>query len=292
MSEPQLRDEPRMDDAFRARMRQGLSSMAVRERMRERRRNRAIAGGAVAAVVVATFAVVGAQALAGLQPERDRAAPPMPTHSTIQTPAETPEPTEPVETTPAPEPPEHTPPPGLEGAAAGQPTVTDVRSCSECGDTGAGGGDPAESHFDVYLLCEGRGTVRFGGEVWADCGDHRAGTGFVEHGVADWYDDGDPRFTTSDDFDGQLSVVEPGAPATGASPGVTATVWVTCSAPEGTVTVGGVLFDCSAPVPPEGETLVGSTLAAWGVPIEPGLFAPRIDIGANAVVSVSYVVDR
>lgn len=282
---------PQMDEEFKARMRRGLSTMAVRERIRERTRNRAIAGGALAAVVVATVAVFGSQALGTLQSEREQAAPPT-TTSPMETGVPTPEPTEPGETTPPTEPAEPTAPPGLEGVAAGEPTVTDVQSCAECGDAGAAGGDPTESHFDVYLLCEGSGTVRFGGEVWADCGEQRAGTGFVEHNVADWYDDGDPRFTTSDDFDGQLSVVEPGAPATGASPGDTATVWVTCSAPEGTVTVGGVLFDCSAAVPPEGETLVSSTMAAWGVPIEPGLFAPRIEIGADAVVSVSYVVDR
>lgn len=282
---------PQMDDEFKARMRRGLSTMAVRERMRERSRNRAIAGGALAAVVIATVAVFGSQALGTLQSERDQAAPPT-TTTPVETGVPTPEPTEPVETTPPTEPAEPTPPPGFDGVAAGEPTVTDVETCIECGDAGAAGGPQLERIYDLYLLCEGSGVVRFGGEVWVDCGDHRAGTGFVEHGVPDWYDDGDPQFTTSDDFDGQLSVVEPGAAAVGDSPGATATVWVTCSSPEGTVAVGGVLFDCSAAVPPEGETLRASTLAAWGVPIEPGLFAPRIEIGADAIVSVSYVVER
>ena len=59
---------PRMSHDFEERMRRGLSTMAVRERVRERRRNRAIAGGAVAAAVVAVPGEVkGGRLVAALQ---------------------------------------------------------------------------------------------------------------------------------------------------------------------------------------------------------------------------------
>ncbi|WP_306233264.1 hypothetical protein [Agrococcus beijingensis] len=290
-----------MDDAFKARMRQGLSSMAVRERLRERRRNRAIAGGALAAVVVATVAVIGAQALGGGQLEQDRAQPgttqtPAPATSSTPAPTEpsTPAPTEP--STPAPSEPgpaPATPPAGFEVVAAGEPRVLDVQSCADgCGDAGTGGGSPVERTFDVYLLCEGSGSVAYGGQSWVDCSEHPAGSAFVQLDAIDTVDDGDPQFTTSTDFDGQLRVVEPGRLPAGDAGGSTATVFVTCQGTRGTVRVAGVVFDCAAAEAAPGMVVRSSTIAAWGVPIEAGALAPRIEPDPDASVQVAYVVER
>lgn len=295
----QLPPEP-MGDAFKARMRQGLSAMAVRERLRERRRNRAIAGGALAAVVVATVAVIGAQALTSVQLERDLAGPgtteaPSPTDAATATPTPTPavEPPSATPTVPVETPAQTGPPPGLEGVAAGVPEVLDVLSCpGGCGDTGAGGGSQIERRFDIYLVCEGRGQVRYGGQEWIDCADHPAGSGFVQLDAADTYEDGDPQLTTSDDFDGALSVVDSGGVPVGARPAERATVYVTCLVVEGAVTVGGVVFDCAAPQAPEGEFVQQSTMAAWGVPILAGEIAPRIERTSTSAVRVAFVVER
>lgn len=284
-----------MSDEFASRMRQGLSTMAVRERVRERSRNRAIAGGALAAVVVATVAVFGSQALGQLSPERDQAGP-----AVTQTP--TTAPTEPGSTDPAPSEPaptetaptEPTPPPGFAGVAAGEPLVVDTESCGgDCGDAGAAGnGTPVERLLDIFLLCEGSGSVSYGGAPWVDCSQHAAGSGFVQFDVVDSFEDGDPQVTASSDFDGQLSVVEAGQPPVGSGGGGTATVWVTCTGSTGRLTVGGVLFDCSTAVAPAGEIVVGSTIAAWGVPIRPGEIAPRVEGGRSAMATVSFVVER
>lgn len=289
-----------MSDEFASRMRQGLSTMAVRERVRERSRNRAIAGGALAAVVVATVAVLGSQALGQLGPERDQAGP-----AVTQTPTTAPTgPTEPGSTEPAPSetaPSEPTPtdtaptpPPGFAGVAAGEPLVVDTESCGDgCGDAGAAGdGTHVERRFDIYLLCEGSGSVSYGGAPWVDCSEHPAGSGFVQFDVIDTFEDGDPQVTASSDFDGQLSVVEAGQPPVGSGAGGTATVWVTCIGSTGSVMVGGVLFDCSTAVAPEGEIVVGSTIAAWGVPIRPGEIAPRVEGDRSGMATVSFVVER
>ena len=304
MSGLQPGDEPRMDDAFRARMRQGLSSMAVRERMRERRRNRAIAGGAVAAVVVATFAVVGAQALAGVGAERDQAAPAS-TQSEAPAPtvAETPPgdaPTaQPTESAAATEPAEPTPPPGLEGVAAGEPQLLDVLTCDGgCGDTGAAGGPLLERTYDVYLLCGSRGTVHFGGELWVDCGELGAGAGIALFDRMDTLEDGDPQFTTSSDFDGDLVVVDAGEPPVRQSrgaegEGTTATVWLTCDSLTGTIAVGDSVIDCGGVEAPADGTFRGSLFAVWGVPILPGEIGPRVEVGDDAQLgSLTWVIER
>lgn len=284
---------PEMGDDFRGRMRQGLSSMAVRERLRERRRNRAIAGGALAAIVVATVAVIGSQALGGAQLEQDRAQPGT-TQTPGQPPAQTPGGTDPGTSTPPVEPPVETgaptPPPGLEGVAAREAQLLDVATCAECGDAGSADGAPVEGRFDVYLVCEGRGTVSFGGVLWVDCAEHPAGTGFAQLGVVDTLSDGDPQLTASSDFDGRLSRVDEGAPAVGEGEGGTATVWVTCSGQSEPVVVGGVTFDCGAVEAPEGEMVTAATFAAWGVPILPGEIAPRLTGAVPA--SLSFVVER
>lgn len=291
MNDEQQGGRPGMSEEFKARMRQGLSTMAVRERVRERRRNRAIAGGALAAVVVCAVAVFGSQALGNLSSERDQAAPPTPTAptETAQPTAEpTAEPT-PEETAPA----SPTPPPGFEGVAAGEPLVLDHETCvGGCGDVGAGGGPPVERTFDVYLVCEGSGSVSYGGELWVDCAGQATGAGFVRLGVLDTVDDGDPQFTTSGDFNGRLAVVDAGAPPVGDGAGGTATVWVTCHSPYDAVTVGGVLFDCGTVEVPQDELLVRATMAAWGVPILPGEIAPRIEQGESSTAEVSFVVER
>ncbi|MCH1881885.1 hypothetical protein [Agrococcus sp. ARC_14] len=284
-------NDEQMSDEFKSRMRQGLSSMAVRERMRERSRNRAIAGGALAAVVVATVAVFGAQALGGVA-ERDQAAPSSPTPTVVETPtpgettAPTPAPTE----SPEPEP---TAPPGLEGVAAGEPLVVGVETCADgCGDAGAAGPEPiVERIFDIYLVCEGRGTVFFGSEAWIDCSAQQVGSGFVQLDQRDVVGDGDLEFTSSEDFNGALTLVDAGQPPVGTIEGDSATVWVTCSDQSSTITVGGVAFDCSAAEAPADDFFRSATLAAWGVPILPGEIAPRIERD-QGTGSVSFVVER
>ena len=87
--------QPGMSEDFKARMRQGLSSMAVRERVRERRRNRAIAGGAVATVTAVVLGVGVWQIAGAIDPRVDQAAVPTTSvePSTTPTPAPTPTPT-------------------------------------------------------------------------------------------------------------------------------------------------------------------------------------------------------
>lgn len=259
--------ETGMSPEFRARMRQGVSTMAVRERVRERRRNRAIAGGAVAAVAAAVVGVGVWQFSGVLDPRVDEAAPAPTTtlQPTAVEPSATPEPAETPTASETPDP-GPTPPPGFEGVAAGQPIVTASVPRGDFGDTGAAGGSALERVYDVYVLCEGSGTVRFGGEAWIDCADFEAGTGWAVFGEIDVVGDGDPQYTTSDDFDGQLQVVDAGAAPQGSVEGDTATVYYDCGP---SVTVGGVLFDCSDPASI-------NNLAAWGVPIGAGSFAPAI----------------
>jgi hypothetical protein len=280
---------PPMGDDFQARMRRGLSTMAVRERVRERRRTQAIAGGALA-VIAAAVVGVGAWQLADAtgDPQRDQAAP----TPSVSQPADTPAPSEPGASEPAPtDRPDPTAPPGLEGVAAGEPEVLDVLRCEECGDAGAAGQAPVvERTFDVYLVCEADGTVDYGGQRWIDCADHPAGTGFTQLGVPDLIDDGDPRFTASDDFDGALSIVDAGAPPVGSIDGASATVSVVCHRDQGAVTVGGVRFDCTAGW--EGPGVQSVIQAAWGVPIRPGEIGPRIELDGDALASVTYAVER
>ncbi len=261
--------QPGMSPDFRARMRQGVSTMAVRERVRERRRNRAVAGGAVAAVAAAVLGVGVWQFSGVLDPRVDEAAPAPTTTPTAIEPSVTPEPTVAATETPDPGP---TPPPGFEGVAAGEPIVTASVERGESGDTGAAGGPGIERMVDVYVLCEGTGTVSFGGAVWIDCADFEAGTGWAVLGEADLVGDGDPQYTTSDDFDGQLQVVDAGVAPQGSAQAATATVYYDCGP---SVTIGGVLFDCSDPTSID-------ELAAWGVPIGAGSFAPTIAPGDDA----------
>lgn len=284
-----MNDEPQpgMSEEFKARMRQGLSSMAVRERVRERRRNRAIAGGAVATVTAVVLGVGVWQIAGAIDPRVDQAAVPTTSvePSTTPTPAPTPTPTSaptaPTETAE----PEPTPPPGFEGIAAGTPFMHDFFDCADdCGDTGAGGSGPVvERTYDVYVVCEGAGTVSYGEAVWVDCGTLAPGSGFAELGVLDTIDDGDPQFTASSGFTGQLSVVERGAPSSGSVEGSTATVFVECSPFTDPVTVGGTRFACD-------PDLESQSLAAWGIPILPGEIAPRIEGVEHA--TIRFVVER
>ncbi|WP_343920022.1 hypothetical protein [Agrococcus citreus] len=274
--------QPRMSDDFKARMRQGLSSMAVRERVRERRRNRAIAAGAVAAVTAVVLGVGAWQVVGAIDPRVDQAAtPPTTTVEPSATPTPTPTLAPAATETAEPEP---TPPPGFEGVAAGVPIITDFIDCSAgCGDSGAAGGPMIERVFDVYVLCEGTGSVLYGGAEWIDCADHEPGSGWALLDASDVVGDGDPRYTTSPDFDGQLQVVDAGAAPSGDATGSTATVYYDCGA---SVTIGGVLFDCSDPgIIPD--------LAAWGIPIAPGSFAPRIEFApGDAKGPVRWVMER
>jgi hypothetical protein len=268
-----------MSEEFRARMRQGLSSMAVLERRRERRRNRAIAGGSAAAVA-ALVVGVGIWSVAGAElPERDQAAPTSPVEPGAAPSDPASEPTPSASPLPA-------PPTGFAGVAARQPiTYASLPGCeSECGDTGAAGGpldDRVERVYDVYVVCEGQGSVSFGGERWLDCSALAPGTGYAALGLYDLVDDGDPRFTASSDFDGQLSVVDTGEPSTGSIDGATATVFVDCYPGSLPITIGGVVFECD-------PTLASQSLAAWGVPILPGEIAPRIE----GTWSLRFVVER
>jgi hypothetical protein len=272
-----------MSEEFKARMRQGLSSMAVRERVRERRRNGAIAGGAVAAVAAAVIGVGAWQFAGTLDPRVDQAAPPAPT-STIE-PSAVPSTDPSIATTPTPTetiPPQPTPPPGFEGVASGVPIVTASVPRGEGGDTGAAGGGGVEREYDVYVLCEGTGTVSFGGAEWIDCTDFEEGTGWAVFGQVDEVGDGDPRYTASPDFDGELSVIDAGASPPGSAGGSTATVYYDCGP---TVTIGGVLFDCDA------DPTAIVNLAAWGVPIGAGSFAPRVE-SDDWTPSIRWVVER
>lgn len=293
MTEQQLRDEQGMDAAFRARMRQGLSTMAVRERTRERRRNRAIAGGALAAVVVATAAVFGVQALAGADGQRDQAAPPAPT-------SEAPAPTPTPEPTPT-EPPEPTPPPGFEGVAAGEPIVTESRA-GDVGDTGAAGGPHAsqiEGYIDSYVLCEGSGQVYSGDELWVDCATLQPGTVIADIGSPQYRDWVDSELSRSADFDGTVRAVPNGEVPEGVGVGGSATVYVECLF-EPSVTIGGVRFECMEPVDTgAGSTEVAAEMAAWGVPFGPDELVPRIEVDAasNGSLGVArgtirFVIER
>ncbi|MGM1030670.1 MAG: hypothetical protein ACQEWM_12500 [Actinomycetota bacterium] len=283
-----MSDEPQpgMSEDFKARMRQGLSSMAVRERVRERRRNRAIASGVVAAVTAVVLGVGVWQVAGSIDPRMDQAAPvPTSTIAPSAEPTPTPAPTSstaavPTETA-APEP---TPPPGFEGVASGVPIVTDFVDCSAgCGDAGAAGGPTVERVFDVYVLCEGSGSVLYGGAEWIDCAEHEPGSGWAVLDAMDVVGDGDPRYTSSPDFDGRLQVVDAGAAPTGEVVGDTATVYYDCGP---SVTIGGVLFDCSDPA-------IIPDLAAWGIPIEPGWFAPRIEFAPGEPrLPVRWVMER
>lgn len=277
MSEEQ---QSAMSAEYRARMRQGLSTMAVLERRRERRRNRAIAGGSAAAVAALVIGVGVWSVAGGAPPERDQAAPTSPIDPGAAPSASAPEPEPSAPTEP-------TPPPGFAGVAAGQPITYDsMPACeSDCGDTGAAGGgavdDRVERMYDVYAVCEGQGSVSFGGERWLDCSALAPGTGYAQFGLYDVVDDGDPRFTTSRDFNGQLSVVDAGEPSSGTVEGSSATVFVDCYPSTIPITIGGTVFDCD-------PTLASQSLAAWGIPILPGEIAPR----AEGVWSLRYVVER
>lgn len=274
--------QPGMSEDFKSRMRQGLSSMAVRERVRERRRNRAIASSAVAAVTAVVLGVGVWQVAGSIDPRMDQAAP-VPSITVAPSTPAPPPPTSaavPTETT-APEP---TPPPGFEGVASGVPIVTDFIDCSDgCGDAGAAGGPTVERVFDVYVLCEGSGSVLYGGAEWIDCADHEPGSGWAVLDAVDVVGDGDPRYASSPDFDGQLQVVDAGAAPTGDAIGGTATVYYDCGS---SATIGGVLFDCSDPA-------IIPDLAAWGIPVEPGSFAPRIEIAPGEPRSeLRWVMER
>ncbi|GEK81332.1 hypothetical protein [Agrococcus baldri] len=293
MNDERMPRGPGMDDAFKARMRQGLSTMAVRERMRERARTRAIAGGALAAVVVATAAVFGIQALGG-DAERDQAAPPTPT-ATETTP---PEGFEPPPASEAPEPmqtgqPGPTPPPGFEGVAAGEPQVLDAYDCgaadTECGDAGAAGGPQIERYFDAYVLCRGSGSVLYGESVWIDCTEHEPGTGWAQLRVPDVVGDGDPQFTATGDFDGELATVDAGRAPAGGTGAERVTAYLDCNGfGRERVTVGGTVFDCG-----QGGDLVVEQFGAWGVPVAPGSFAPAITVeGGEAPVIVRWLEER
>ncbi len=280
-----------MDDAFRARMRQGVATMAVRERVRERARNRAIAGGALATVVVATAAIFGVQALGGAAERHDQAAPPTPTRTAA------PEPT--VSPTPQPTPTEQepTPPPGFEGVAAGEPVVTGVIPPGDAGDAGAAGGphpSQIEGYVDAYVLCEGDGRVYSGDDLWVDCGALAPGTVIVDIGTPRFREWDDPELTWSADFDGEVRVVPNGEQPEGVGVGGTATVHVECLlAPP--VTIGGVRFDC------EGSPEAGhvTDLAAWGLPFGPDVLVPRIEVEpledgqpGSAHGTIRFVIER
>lgn len=284
-----MSDEQQMSDAFKARMRQGLSTMAVRERMRERARNRAIAGGALAAVVIAAGAVLGVQVLAGGAAHQDMAGPGTsttaePTAPPAPGPTEAPEPTEtePTETAPA----EPTPPPGFDGVAAGEPLVTSTIPL-ESGDAGAGGGyDPGqvERRTDIYVLCEGTGTVSLGDEPWIDCTTLQPGTVAVHLDrpyFSDWDDD---ELVVSDDFDGVVREVPAGEAPAGTGTGGTATVHVICFGDAPTV-VGGVSFECSW----SDDDEQARSVAAWGVPFGPDELVPRI---TERNGFITFVIER
>ncbi|WAC67196.1 hypothetical protein OVA14_05490 [Agrococcus sp. SL85] len=275
---------PGMSEEFQARMRLGLSTMAVRERVRERRRNRAIAGGAVAAAVVAVVAVLGGQVLAGGASERDVAVP-------TQTAEPTTEPTQPSLDTPTPEPTETepaepTPPPGFEGVAAGEPSVLDSVDCSEggCGDAGAAGGPSVEGVYDVYVLCQGTGQVRFGDSVWIDCTQFDPGTGWALLAYDDTVGDGDPEFTATSEFDGRLDVLPTGESPQGRAQASTATVYYDCSGFEEGPIIDGVQWDCR-----QGGFSIIPDLGAWGVPIPEGSYAPRIRHDGDGSLGTSMV---
>ncbi len=275
--------QPGMSDEFKTRMRQGLSSMAVRERVRERRRNRAIAGGGVAAVAALVVGVGVWQVTGAIDPSIDQAAPPVPS-MTAEPSATPPAPTL-TTATEAPEP-TPAPPPGFEGVAAGEPIVTASVEAPEGGDTGAGGGAPIEREYEVYVLCEGGGSVLFDGIPFIDCEQFEAGTGWAYFGLTDVVGDGDPQYTATADFDGQLQVVDKGAMPSGTVEGATVTVYYDCMSRE-VLTIGGQRFDCGA------DPRRIPDLAAWGVPVAPGSFAPRIeteDAGFNGVVR--WLVER
>ncbi len=162
------------------------------------------------------------------------------------------------------------------------PIVTDSVPASDSGDTGAAGGPSIERVYDVYVLCEGEGTVLFGGAAWIDCTEFEPGTGWAIFGQLDYAGDGDPQYTASPDFDGQLSVVDEGAVPAGSANGATATVYYDCGS---TVTIGGVVFDCDA------DPTAIVDLAAWGVPIGAGSFAPRVEAEVRPE-SIRWVVER
>lgn len=259
-----------LDPDFAQRMRAGLSTMAVRERRRERARRRVLGIGAATAAVAGVVAL-GLVQLGVVAVPGDETAPP-PTHDPGAVPTETAPAPPPEAEDPAPPDDGQTPPAGFEGVDPGE--VVALGSGPHLGGTGDAAADDDWVAIDVYVLCSGAGQVLEGGAAQVDCAAEPAGTIVMFSG---WDDPDAIDITTSGDFDGTVEWVPTGELPQVASQGGTATVEVACvgsrDRPQVYV-VGGITFDCATvgDIPYDQYT----TLAAWGVPYEAGQLGPAI----------------
>lgn len=261
---------PEMDEAFAQRMRRGLAAMPPRELARtERLRQRA--AGVIGVLVIVAVTVLGVQTLGpGASPGMEAVPTPTPTPSVTPTPDPTPTPAPSVSPTPEPDP-EPTPPPGFEGVAAGVPVITELGQAG-IGDTGSAGGGPSViAYADVYVLCQGTGSVDVEGVI-VDCTEEAPSTVIATLSLA--YDSAiasTPAVVPDAGFTGIVRVVERGQQPAGLGIGGVASVWVSCPA-DGLQSIGGVAFDCS-------QTYEGSyvgELAAWGIPYSAGQLVPTV----------------
>lgn len=277
------REGSEMDEAFAARMRRGLAAMPPREVARTQRIQQR-AAGALGVLAIVAVTVLGVQTLGSTGQGVEAVQTPSPTPSV--TPA--PEPAPPVAPsgTPTPEPdPEPTPPPGFEGVAAGVPVITEL-SQGGFGDTGAAGGPTTFGYADVYVLCEGAGTVDVRGSI-VDCAQEAPSTVVAMLPVAfDASVESSPSVVPDTGFTGVVRVVAPGEQPAGLGMGGVASVRVPCPS-SGPVTIGGVVFDCDQMY----EGLVVRELAAWGIPYSADQLVPRVVQADGGVTQLRFVLD-
>ncbi|WP_175414212.1 hypothetical protein [Agrococcus sp. SGAir0287] len=273
---------PQMDDEFAARMRRGLAAMAPREVARTRRIQERVAS-AVGVLVIVAVVVLGVQTFAPTigGPGVEAVPTSTPTPSVTPSPEPTPTPTP----TPTPEPePEPTPPPGFEGVAAGVPVITEL-SLPGFGDTGAAGGSTITAFVDVYVLCQGAGSVDVGGYT-VDCTQEAPSTVIAMLPVGfDPAVESSPSIVPDAAFTGIVRVVARGEQPAGLGIGGVASVWVQCPS-TGTV-IGGVAFDCDELY----DGLHIRELAAWGIPYSADQLVPTIVLGEGGGGLLRFVLD-
>lgn len=250
MSEPQ-----RMSAEFRRRMRAGVAEMAVQERLRERRRGRALLSGAAAVLVVAIAAVAGAQVLGGLS-QQDLAAPPppppLPSVTDVRD-TSTPTPTPSATITPAPsetpDPTTITPP--ISTAPTEPPRVIELPT-----------GGPAPSagqSYDLAIVCDPAIPMWIDNGAAPDAGSASwrslscdGVAAFIDFGVpaADarvfaLIEDGQPMPTVQRRLTGGSFTAEQDAALVASADGVlvSATVW--CGTTAGTVAIGARSEECT-----------------------------------------------
>ncbi len=168
---------PRMSEEFRDRMRAGLSTMAPHERLRERRRNRALVGGSAAAVLVIVGAVVAVQGVRGTLLQDEAAPPPPPMPSVAETVVPTPTPAPSATPSTQPTAPAATLEPGTVTPPPQETVEPDPTTPPEAivGELITGGPQPVAGElYDIAISCASPQ------EVWIDDG------GVPDDGTASW----------------------------------------------------------------------------------------------------------